>query len=308
MRPSGFPSLEHTPNGWGRSVLAGRRRPNYHTHIVLFLMTVVTTMVAGMWWENLHPLQQIEEFYRGLPYAFTLLAILFCHEMGHYLTARYYGIDVTLPYFIPMPPPLFPIGTLGAFIRMKSLPHNRRALLNVGAAGPIAGFCIALPAAIYAYTTATVIPMPSSGGLSFAEPLLLQMINRVVLGPLPPGSVIQISSVGIAAWFGLLVTMLNLLPVGQLDGGHIVYALLGRRARYLSWTVVAALLIMGVVFNTMWFMWAGIGIVLLRLRPPVILDQHTPLDWRSYLIAALSLIIFVLCFMPSPISLSGMEG
>jgi membrane-associated protease RseP (regulator of RpoE activity) len=273
-------------------------------------MTVVTTVVAGMVWEGLHPLQQIGEFYRGVPYAFTLLAILFCHEMGHYLTARHHGIDVTLPYFIPVPPP-FPIGTLGAFIRMKSLPHNRRALLNVGAAGPIAGFCIALPAAIYAYATATVAPLPTADGhlyYEFAEPLLLQMVSHLVLGPIPQGSAIQISSVGVAAWFGLLVTMLNLLPVGQLDGGHIVYALLGRHARYLSWGVVGALLMMGLLFHPMWFMWAGIGMVLLRLRPPLLLDHHTPLDRRSRLIAAVSLVIFVLCFMPSPISLGGLEG
>jgi membrane-associated protease RseP (regulator of RpoE activity) len=272
-------------------------------------MTVVTTVVAGMVWEGLNPLQQFGQFYRGLPYAFTLLAILFCHEMGHYLTARHYGIDVTLPYFIPVPPP-FPIGTLGAFIRMQSLPHNRRALLQVGAAGPIAGFCIALPAAIYAYAHATVAPMLTPGGMyyEFAEPLLLQLINRVVLGPIPQGSTIQISSVGIAAWFGLLVTMLNLLPVGQLDGGHIVYALFGRRARYLSWVVVGALVIMGGVFHPMWFMWAIIGMVLLRLRPPAILDQHTPLDRRSQIIAIIALVIFVLCFMPNPISLGGLEG
>ena len=309
MRPSGLPSTERSRNGWEIPAPRVRRRPNYHTHIVLFLMTVVTTVVAGMVWEGLNPLQQIGQFYRGLPYAFTLLTILFCHEMGHYVTARHYGIDVTLPYFIPVPPP-FPIGTLGAFIRMQSLPHNRRALLQVGAAGPIAGFCIALPAAIYAYATATVAPIPASGGVyyEFAEPLLLQLINHVVFGPIPQGSAIQISSVGIAAWFGLLVTMLNLLPVGQLDGGHIVYALFGRRARYLSWTVVAVLVIMGGVFHPMWFMWAVIGMVLLRLRPPAILDQHTPLDWRSQIIALIALAIFVLCFMPSPISLRGLEG
>lgn len=310
MRPSGLPSMERYRNGWGSPASPVRQRPNYHTHILLFVMTVVTTVVAGMIWEGLHPLQQIGQFYRGVPYAFTLLAILFCHEMGHYVTARHYGIDVTLPYFLPVPPP-FPIGTLGAFIRMKSAPHNRRALLNIGAAGPIAGFCVALPAAMYAYTTAKVAPIPAASGMlyyEFAEPLLLQILGYLMLGPIPEGHVIQISSVGIAAWFGLLVTMLNLLPVGQLDGGHIVYALLGQRARYLSWTVVGALLIMGWRLHPMWFMWAIIGTILLRFRPPVMLDQHAPLNRRSQMIAAISLVIFVLCFMPIPISLVGLEG
>ncbi len=310
MRPSGIPPMEHLRNGWSVPPPPARRRPNYHTHILLFVMTVVTTVVAGMIWEGLHPLRQLGQFYRGVPYSMTLLAILFCHEMGHYLTARYYGIDVTLPYFLPVPPPFF-IGTFGAFIRMRSLPPNRHALLNVGAAGPIAGFCVALPAAIYAYTTATVAPIPAADGggyLEFAEPLLLQLIGRLILGPVPAGFAIDISSVGIAAWFGLLVTMLNLLPVGQLDGGHIVYALLGGRARYIFWTVVATLLIMGWFFHPMWFLWAVIGIVLLRMRPPILLDHHSPLNRRSLVIAGISLVIFVLCFMPIPISWYGLEG
>jgi membrane-associated protease RseP (regulator of RpoE activity) len=210
---------------------------------------------------------------------------------------------VTLPYFIPMPPPIFLVGTLGAFIRMKSPPHHRRALLHVAAAGPIAGFCVALPAVIYAYTIATVVPIHAvDGGISFGEPLLLQIVGRLLVGPIPEGYALQINSVGVAAWFGLLVTMLNLLPVGQLDGGHIVYALLGRRARYISWTVVSTLLIMGVLLHPLWFVWALIGCVLIRMRPPVILDQQSPLSRQSRTIAGIALAIFVLCFMPVPIS------
>ena len=151
-------------------------------------MTIVTTVVAGMLIEGVHPLQQISQFYRGLPYAGTLLVILFSHEMGHYLTARHYGMDVTLPYFLPAPPPLFFIGTLGAFIRMRSPAQHRRALLYIAAAGPIAGFCVALPAAIYAYATSTIAPVnPTADGVYFGEPLLLQ-IYRVLYGrPCSPG-------------------------------------------------------------------------------------------------------------------------
>ena len=280
-----------------------RTRPRYIIHAGLFLLTVVTTVAAGMLWEGLDPLKQPALFYRGLPYAGTLLTILFCHEMGHYLTARYYGMDVTLPYFLPAPPIPFILGTFGAFIRMKSPPQHRRALLYVGAAGPIAGFCVALPAMIYAYTTSTVTPIPTEGsGLYFGEPLLLQLIGHLVLGPLPEGSVLTLNSVGLAAWFGLLVTMFNLLPIGQLDGGHIVYALLGRATRYLSWLLIGVLLVLGWYFWPGWYFWALVGWLTGR-RHPTILDQYAPLTRRSQIIAAIALVIFIACFMPVPVDI-----
>jgi membrane-associated protease RseP (regulator of RpoE activity) len=304
MRPSGFPSMDPYRNGWSPHPLPPlpkHPRPNYHNHILLFLMTLVTTVVAGMMWEGLHPLQQIDQFYRGVPYAVTLLGILLFHEMGHYLTARYYGMDVTLPYFLPAPPP-FLIGTFGAFIRMKSPARNRCALLNIGAAGPIAGFCIALPAIIYAYATAAVVEMPpNAGGFSFGEPLLLQVLGRFVFGPIQDGYVIQINCVGFAAWFGIFVTVLNLLPMGQLDGGHIVYAIIGPYARYISWAVVCTLLVLGFFFLG-WFLWAVLGWIT-SLRPQVVVDTQSPLDRRSLMIAGIAFAIFILCFMPIPISL-----
>lgn len=301
MRPFSSPPTGYPSNGWSLMSPPSRVRPNYHTHILLFVMTVMTTVVAGMVMEGLNPLKHFAQFYRGLPYAGTLLAMLFCHEMGHYLTARYYGMDVTLPYFIPAPPPLF-FGTLGAFIRMKSPAQHRQALLNVGAAGPIAGFCIALPAVIYGYATSPIMPIRAvEGGIYFGEPLLLQLIGRLVVGSIPDGFAIHINSVGFAGWFGLLVTMLNLLPMGQLDGGHIMYAILGRRARYVSWAMIGALLLLGLFFHG-WFVWATIG-WFTSLRQPFILDEQSPLNRRSKIIAGLALAIFVLCFMPVPLSL-----
>jgi membrane-associated protease RseP (regulator of RpoE activity) len=310
MPPTNFPSMEPHRNGWAPRISPPpqppRQRPNYYTHIMLFLMTIVTTVVAGMVWEGLNPLEQIREFHRGLPYAFTLLTILLFHEMGHYLTARYYGMDVTLPYFLPAPPPL-PIGTFGAFIRMRSPARNRRALLHVGAAGPIAGFCVALPAMIYAYTTASVVPVaPSPDSLSFAEPLLLQFIGHAILGPIRAGYAIHLNGVGLAAWFGIFVTVLNLLPIGQLDGGHILYAIVGPYARYVSWAVVCLLLVLGFFFLG-WFLWAVLGWLTSR-RPQIVLDPYTPLDRRSLMIAGIALAIFVLCFMPIPITIGEMAG
>lgn len=270
-------------------------------HVLLFLITVLTTLIVGMRMEGIdNPLLHLEQFYRGLPYAGTLLGILFCHEMGHYLTARYYGMDVTLPYFIPAPPPF--LGTFGAIIRMKSPPQHRRALLHIGAAGPIAGFCVAVPAMIYAYATSTVVPVSADmGGPYLAEPLLLQIIGYLVVGPLPSGMSLAVNSVGLAAWFGLLVTVFNLLPIGQLDGGHIVYALLGRQARYVSWAMMGALLVLGLAWPG-WILWAFLGWLSGR-RQPTVLDRYDPLSRYSHIIAGIALAIFILCFMPVPIAL-----
>jgi membrane-associated protease RseP (regulator of RpoE activity) len=266
---------------------------------------MVTTMLAGMSWAGVEaPLQHPELFYRGIPFAGTLLAILFCHEMGHYMTARYYGMDVTFPYFVPSPPFIMGmpfLGTFGAVIRMKSAPQHRRALLHVGAAGPIAGFCVALPAMIYAFATSTQVPTADTmGGPSFASPLLLNVLEYCVVGTVPEGMTLAINTVGIAAWFGLLVTVFNLLPLGQLDGGHILYALLGQRARYLSWVVTGALLVLGFVAWPGWILWAFLGWLSGR-RQPTVLDQHDPLSRVSGIIAAIAVAIFVLCFVPIPI-------
>lgn len=308
MRPYSPPPSVNHDNGWQPGQVPEPSRPNYHIHVLLFVMTVLTTIVAGMLIEGLHPLNNVEQFYRGLPYAGTLMAILFAHEMGHYLTARSFGMDVTLPYFIPAPPPLFFLGTLGAFIRMKSPAQHRRALLYVAAAGPIAGFCVALPAVIYAYATSSVAPVQATqGGIYFGEPLLLQLLGRLIHGSIPADFALHINSVGVAAWFGLLVTMFNLMPMGQLDGGHIVYAIFGRRARYVSRAVIAILLVMGVYFFPGWFVWAFFG-WLTSLRQPTIIDQHLPLSRRSRATAAVALLIFILCFMPEPISLGEFSG
>ena len=268
-------------------------------HALLFLATAATTVAAGMAWEGLNPLASPWQFYKGLPYAATLLAILLFHEMGHYLTARYYGMNVTLPYFIPSP--ILPVGTFGAFIRMKSPPLNRRVLLYVAAAGPIAGFCVALPAMFYGYSVSEVVTNSQVGfGLELGEPLLLQMISQAVVGALPPETSVSLNSVGMAAWFGILVTMFNLLPMGQLDGGHIVYAFLGARARYVTWGLVATLVAMGLLLWEGWLVWALIGFFVSR-RHPAVLNPYASLDGRSRATALLAFVILVLCFMPLPI-------
>jgi membrane-associated protease RseP (regulator of RpoE activity) len=300
-----------TNNGWKPYQPPRPRQKRYAIHIGLFLVTLATTIVAGMVQENVDPLQHPELFYRGVPYAVTLLAILFCHEMGHYCTARYYGMDVSLPYFIPAPPP-FLAGTLGAFIRMKSPPEHRCALLYVGAAGPIAGFCVAVPAMIYAYATSSVESLAALAPrldvqlIACSKPLLDQLVAHFVVGTLPHGNYLALNSIGFAAWFGLLVTAFNLLPMGQLDGGHILYALWGQRARTISWLMIGILLALGYLWPG-WFVWAFLGWLTSR-RQPLILDQESPLNRHSRVIAGVALAIFVLCFMPVPFSILDFNG
>lgn len=280
------------------------QRVPYARHILLFVLTLLTTVVAGMLWEGIDPRHHPELFYRGIPYAGTLLTILMFHEMGHYLTARYYGMQVTLPYFLPAPPLPFFLGTFGAFIRMQSPPLNRRTLLYVGAAGPIAGFCVALPAMIYAYATSQISMLPPNhSGIYFGEPLLLQMISYLVVGPLPEGAILSLNSIGMAAWFGLLVTMFNLLPMGQLDGGHILYALMGPRARFITRSFIVLLLALGYFWHG-WFLWAVIGWLTGR-RHPVLLDPSMPLNRQSRMIAGIAMMIFLACFMPVPVTIGG---
>ena len=310
MRPSESPHpprlLRPTWRGWipGQTIAspvatAPPARRRFLIHALLFLATLATTVAAGMAWEGLDPLASPELFYHGLPYAATLMAILLCHEMGHYLTARYYGMNVTLPYFIPSP--ILPVGTFGAFIRMKSAPLNRRVLLYVAAAGPIAGFCVAVPAMFYGYSVSEVVTNSQVGfGLELGEPLLLQMISQAVVGALPPETSVSLNSVGMAAWFGILVTMFNLLPMGQLDGGHIVYAFLGARARYVTWGLVVGLVAMGLLLWEGWLVWALIGFFVSR-RHPTVVDPYDNLDRRSQAVAGVAFIILVLCFMPLPI-------
>jgi membrane-associated protease RseP (regulator of RpoE activity) len=238
----------------------------------------------------------------GLRLAFGLLSILLAHEMGHYLACRYYGVDATLPFFLPLPL-MSPVGTLGAFIRIRAPIPHRRALFDIGVAGPLAGFAVCLPVLWLGLHEARVIPLdPDAGGIFLGEPLLFQWIARVIHGPVAEGMTLTLGPLGLAAWFGLLVTALNLMPVGQLDGGHVTYGLLVRRAHQISrvaWWVCVAL----VYFGPNWILWAILLRVLGRRHPPTLNDALAPGKGRE-LIGLLSLAIFVVCFVPDPVIFS----
>ena len=275
-----------------------RRSPLIHAG--LLAATVLTTTLAGCMWVGLKP--TLHHFTRGLPFSLTLLGILLVHESGHYFMCRRYAVDASLPYFVPAPPQIFWFGTFGAFIRIRSRFPDRRALFDIGAGGPWAGFVVALLALVVGLRLSSVVPAPPTpGGLEFGDSLLTKLLARVVLHV--DADTIMLHPIGLAGWFGMFVTSLNLLPLGQLDGGHVLYAATGRRTRVVSAVVLATLVWLGIRVWPGWLVWAMIAVLMLRLGHPPTLDDGTPLDPRRRLASVLSLALLVLTFVPEPLKL-----
>ncbi|UJR79173.1 site-2 protease family protein [Sandaracinus amylolyticus] len=197
--------------------------------LALIVLTFVSTLWAGALMGGSDPWERPLELIAGWDFALPLMAILLAHELGHYVVGRMHRVDISPPFFIPMPPTYFLLGTMGAVIRMRGVIRDRNALLDVGAAGPLAGMAVALPVLIYGIATSPVQPLPESGGMLIEGRSIFYLALLYALkGPIPAGHDIMLSSTAFAGWAGLLVTMMNLLPFGQLDGGHIAYALLGK--------------------------------------------------------------------------------
>lgn len=267
---------------------------------VLFALTVLATLLTGSLQRGGDPLHRPADLLLGAPFSFSLMAILLVHEMGHYLTARHHGVAVTLPYFIPMPFSL--IGTLGAFIRIRQVIPTKRALIDIGAAGPLAGFVVAVAAIAVGLPLSTVVPVASpdlAGGLRLGDNLIFLALVKLFAVPVPEGSDLLLHPAAFAGWVGLFVTCLNLLPVGQLDGGHIAYAAWGERHRTISRGVVAALVVAGVLGWKGWLLW-GVLVLLLGTGHPPTLDGPLPLDPHRRRVGWLSLAVFVLTFTPMP--------
>ncbi len=233
----------------------------------------------------------------GLPFSLTLMTILLAHEMGHYLACRYYRVDATLPYFIPAPTV---IGTFGAFIRMRSPIYLKQVLFDIGIAGPLAGFVFLLPALGIGLAYSKVLPgIGERGDLIFGVPLLLQFLERAAF-PGVAAADIYLHPVARAAWVGIFATALNLLPIGQLDGGHILYSFLGERHRVFSKILAVSLIPLGFVTKYWpWYLWAAVLLVV-GLRHPAIFDSSRITAGRRRLGYA-ALVIFVLCFMVTPL-------
>ena len=277
-------------------------------NLILFLITILTTLAAGAFMEGVNIFKEPLKIYHGIPFSATLLLILGCHEFAHYTFAQKHNVDATLPYFIPAP--TF-IGTFGAFIKMKSPIHNRKALIEIGASGPIAGFLVAVPALFIGLGISEVqaTTEAASQGLQLGDSLLTWLAAQIMYPNLGANQEIMISSVGFAAWIGLLVTMLNLLPLGQLDGGHIAYAILEDKFDIVVKVIFVILLLLGTVpyflfdINTFnWLVWAGLVFFIIKLKHPPVIDSYSTLDKRDKVIGIAALIIFCLTFVPVPIS------
>ncbi|HEX8115852.1 MAG TPA: site-2 protease family protein, partial [Pyrinomonadaceae bacterium] len=272
-----------------------------------YLTFVPKYLVLAVAAEGAYALAHPRFIWEGLKFAGALLSILLAHESGHYVACRLYGVEATLPYFIPMPPP-FMAGTLGAFIKIKSPIPSRRALFDIGVAGPLAGFLVIIPVACAALLTAKAAPpLPSEGVIIFNDPLLLRLL-AVPLGVKDLAGM-EPNPFYFAAWIGLLVTSLNLLPVGQMDGGHAVYSVLGRRVHW--WAGRAAFLLMLALAPLGW-LWHGVPsgalyvvllFIMLRVPHPQPLDDEDSLGTSRHLVALLTLLVFALSFLPFPVTI-----
>ena len=285
-------------------------------HVTLFVLTLVSTTLIGVE----HYARYVSDFARqpieftsalipqGLWYSVTILLILGAHELGHYLACRYYQVDASLPFFIPMPVVL--TGTLGAFIRIREPIPNKRMLFDIGIAGPLAGFAIALPALFVGIALSPVVRVPDNLDFRIGKPLLFQMASLLTWGSLPDDYFLNLHPMAWAAWFGLLATALNLFPVGQLDGGHISYAVLGRRSTAVTFGAIAAAI--GLTFFSMsWVVWTFLLVAMTLVmgpRHPRTFDEDVPLDRARIWLAVLALVIFVLCFTPNPIEPTELLG
>ncbi|MCX8117985.1 MAG: site-2 protease family protein [Desulfobacterota bacterium] len=255
-----------------------------HTiHLVLFLLTVASTWRTGGW-----------------GYSLSIILILLGHELGHYFMSRRHGMRATLPFFLPFP--LSPFGTLGAIIRMEGPIYSRKALFDTGVAGPLTSFLLSLPAIAIGLKLSTLIPrahIQEGTTLHLADPLLFALVQRLVLGDIPEGFEVILHPIGYAGWVGLFVTALNLFPVGQLDGGHIAYAIFGQKSRAVFLIAIAAMGFITVFLNPGWFLLL-ILMVLFGFRHPRPLDDETPLDGRRKAMGGFMFLVFLLSFTPSP--------
>jgi len=269
-------------------------------HLFLFILTLFSTLIAGAMQTGIDILKEPEKIYKGLPFALTLMTILLGHEFSHYFAARRHNTKATLPYFIPAPPFISFIGTFGAFIKMKPPIVTRKALIDIGASGPIVGFIISVIVSIVGLSLSKVVAIrETEGALRLGDSLLFSFLSNISLNYQTGSQDILLHPVAFAGWIGLFVTSLNLIPVGQLDGGHIAYALLGEKHVYLSKLLVFVMVPLGLLLWPGWAIWAVL-LLILGLRHPPVLYREASLDPKRRFIGWLALVIFVLTFIPVP--------
>lgn len=286
-------------------------------NIVLFVLTIFSTLLVGISLsisfkypevlaqnppsvlDLVEKLRDPQVISLSIIYVVVLLGILLGHEMGHFLTCRYYKINATLPYFIPAPTL---IGTFGAFIKIKSPITRKQQLFDIGVAGPLTGFILSVPALVYGLSLSKAVPpiARDAADYVFGEPLILKFFASMIFKNIPPDYGIYLHPVAFAGWVGILVTALNLFPFGQLDGGHISYALLGKKSRNLTRFFLGVFIAMGIFFWVGWFIWAFL-LLFMGLKHPLVQDEEAHLSPRRKFISYVVILIFILCFIPDPI-------
>lgn len=290
-------------------------------NVALFIITIFTTMMAGAVLIGKDYFADFSNIIYGWKYSLSVLAVLTAHEFGHYFAARYHQISATLPYYIPLPLPGFHFGTLGAFIKIKSPIQNRFALLDVGAAGPISGFVVSLFFLILGYTSLpnsegiiqfveTIHPWGDLGeggiNLVLGKSLLFAFFNDFLAGGRLPMNEVYHFPFIFAGWIGLLITAINLMPIGQLDGGHILYALVGRQARLIGVSAFALLIILNLFliiqyFSFVWVLWIILIFVLIGFRHPPTMNDRVSLNSPRMVTGWFCLGLFIVCFPPLPL-------
>lgn len=273
-----------------------RRTSPIVLNIVLFIATIFTTLFVGALNRGGNPFAKFSDIVLGIPFSFSLMLILSGHELGHYFVSRHFQVKTSLPYFLPIPHPL--IGTMGAFIRVESILPNRKALIRIGLSGPIIGFLLAIPITIIGITLSKIIPTDNFVGLKIGSSLLFNFLTYLIHPKIPSGYDLVLHPMAFAGWLGFLVTALNLLPVGQLDGGHIAYAVFGKYRKYITLLILVGIAILG-LFWPGWFFWILI-IVLFGLKHPKAQDEISNITKTDRIYAVSALLIFILTFIPIP--------
>ena len=303
MEPTPFAVWQPTP----------KFRDRVWLHVLLLTLTAASTTLVGAG----HYASFLVDFsgvrglpmpfaallVRGLCYSATILAILGCHELGHYFACRYYDVDASLPFFIPVP--FLLTGTMGAFIRIREPIPSKRMLFDIGIAGPIAGFVVAVPALFIGLSMSHVVRLPADASnlLELGEPMLFKFASWLLWGSQPDGYSLNMHPMAFAAWFGMLATALNLFPIGQLDGGHVSYAVLGPRSTYVTIVMIGVVISLA-YFSSSWIVWTILLLAMLVMfgpKHPRVFDEDVPLDRTRVLLALIGVAIFVVCFTPAPI-------
>jgi len=277
----------------------------YALHAALFFLTLLSTLFAGAYYIQDYdllaefPARVLPGLVKGAPFSIPLMIILGSHEFAHYINSRRHHVEATLPYFIPFPLNIF--GTLGAVIKMKSPILDRVALIDIGASGPLVGFVLSVIFCVagLSMSNSEAIKPIASGEMSLGGSLLYVGLVKLFVHADLAKDAVNLHPIAVAGWVGLFVTSINLMPVGQLDGGHISYAFLGRRHRLVSRIFIGVLAVMGLFFIG-WLMWAVLLIIMGTKHPPV-MDPRAPLDFKRKLAGAASLVIFIITFPPIPV-------